>query len=91
MIKWRPPFPLVACWLALLVLLAVTVTLAYQPLGAFNVVAALGIAAVKAAIVAAIFMELQQRGGRTFIFALAGLFWLAILLWLGQMDFLTRT
>jgi cytochrome c oxidase subunit 4 len=28
---------------------------------------------------------------RTFIFAGAGLFWLGILLWLGSMDFLTRT
>jgi cytochrome c oxidase subunit 4 len=91
MTRWRPPFPLVACWLALLLLLALTVTLAYQPLGALNVVAALGIATVKAAFVAAIFMDLRQRGGRTFIFALAGLFWLAIMLWLGQMDFLTRT
>jgi cytochrome c oxidase subunit 4 len=91
MTGWRPPFPLVASWLGLLALLALTVTLAYQPLGAFNAVAALTIGSIKAAVVAAVFMELRHRGSFTFVFALAGLCWLAILLWLGLMDFLTRT
>jgi len=91
MTDWRPPLPLVASWLGLLALLALTVTIAYLPLGAFNLVISLGIAATKAALVAAVFMELRQRGDRTLVFATAGLFWLAILLWLGLMDFLTRT
>jgi cytochrome c oxidase subunit 4 len=89
--RWRPPRALLFAWLALLVLLAMTVTLSYVPLGTFNGVIALLIAATKAAIVAAIFMELRHRGARTYIFAGAGLFWLGILLWLGMMDFLTRT
>ncbi len=89
--SWRPPFHLVASWLGLLALLALTVALAYQPLGAGNFPVALGIGAIKAAIVAAVFMELRHRGARTFVFAAAGLFWLGILLWLGSMDFLTRT
>ncbi len=91
MTGWRPPFPLVASWLALLALLALTVTLAYLPFGVFNAVAALSIGAIKAAIVAAVFMELWHRSARTLIFASAGLFWLGILLWFGLMDFLTRT
>lgn len=91
MTEWRPPLALISAWLALLLLLALTVTLAYLPLGAFNAVVALMIAATKAAIVAAIFMELRHRELRTFVFAGAGLFWLGILLWLGSMDFLTRT
>ena len=91
MTTWRPPLPLVGAWLALLALLALTVTLAYAPLGTFNAVVALTIGTIKATIVAAIFMELRQRGARTFIFAGAGLFWLGILIWLGMMDFLTRT
>jgi cytochrome c oxidase subunit 4 len=91
MTSWRPPLPLVAAWLALLAFLALTVTLAYMPLGAFNAVVALTIGSFKAAIVAAIFMELRHRGSHTFIFAGAGLFWLGILLWLGLMDFMTRT
>jgi cytochrome c oxidase subunit 4 len=90
MTGWRPPLPLVAAWLALLALLALTVTFAYVPLGAFNAVVALTIGSIKAAIVAAVFMELRHRGPRTFIFAGAGLFWLGILLWLGLMDFMTR-
>ena len=91
MTGWRPPLALVLAWLALLALLALTVTLAHVPLGAFNAVVALTIATAKAAIVAAIFMELRHRGARTLVFASAGLFWLGILLWLGSMDFLTRT
>lgn len=91
MTRWRPPLALVVAWLALLALLASTVTLAYVPLGTFNAVVALTIGTIKAAIVAAIFMELRHRGPYTFIFAGAGLFWLGILLWLGMMDFLTRT
>jgi cytochrome c oxidase subunit 4 len=91
MMRWRPPLPLVAAWLALLALLALTVTLAYQPLGRINAVVALAIGTAKAAVVAAVFMELRHRGPRTFLFAGAGLFWLGILLWLGLMDFFSRT
>jgi cytochrome c oxidase subunit 4 len=91
MTDWRPPFALVASWLGLLALLASTIALAYLPLGAFNFVVALAIGAAKAAVVAAFFMELWHRGARTLVFATAGLFWLAILLWLGLMDFMTRT
>ena len=89
--RWHPPLPLLGAWVALLLLLALTVTLAYVPLAQFNSGIALIIAATKAAIVSAVFMELRQRETRTFIFAGAGMFWLGILLWLGMMDFLTRT
>jgi cytochrome c oxidase subunit IV len=91
MTGWRPPLPLIVAWLALLALLALTVALAYIPLHAFNAVAALTIASIKAGIVAAVFMELRHRGPRTLVFAGAGLFWLGILLWLGLMDFVTRS
>ncbi|MDA9432315.1 cytochrome C oxidase subunit IV family protein [Bradyrhizobium sp. CCBAU 51627] len=91
MTEWRPPLALVGAWLALLGLLALTVTLAYVPLGAGNAVVALSIGTIKAVLVAAIFMELRKRHGLTLVFAAAGLFWLGILLWLGLMDFMTRT
>jgi cytochrome c oxidase subunit 4 len=81
----------VGAWLALLALLAATVRFAYLPLQAFNAVIALTIGFTKAAIVAAVFMELRHRSPRTFIFAGAGFFWLGIMLWLGLMDFMTRT
>jgi len=87
---WYPPRMVALSWGTLLALLALTVLLAYQPLGSFNTVIALAIATVKALIVAAIFMELRERGGLMIAFAAAGFFWLAILLWLAGTDFLTR-
>jgi cytochrome c oxidase subunit 4 len=87
---WRPSLGLVACWVGLLCLLALTVTLAYQPLGIFNLLGALAIATVKAGLVGAIFMELSRSAGLVRVFAGAGFFWLMILLWLGLMDFITR-
>lgn len=87
---WRPSADLVLCWLGLLALLGLTVVLSYQPLASFNFPVAITIATIKAGLVAAIFMELRHRSGVIRAFAAAGFFWLAILLWLGLMDFLTR-
>lgn len=89
--RWHPSIDLVLGWIALLVLLGLTVALAYRPLASFNFPVAMTIAAIKAGLVAAIFMELRHKGGLVRAFAGAGFFWLAILLWLGLMDFLTRT
>jgi cytochrome c oxidase subunit 4 len=86
----RPPRALLLSWLALLVLLGLTVTLAYRPLGAFNGPIALTIATLKALIVAAIFMELRDRRPLMLAFASAGVCWLAILLWLSSTDFTRR-
>jgi len=47
---------------ALFVLTAATVAISRANLGAFNVVAALGIAAVKASLVALFFMHLKYQG-----------------------------
>jgi cytochrome c oxidase subunit 4 len=87
---WRPSVDLVLCWIGLLSLLGLTVTLSYQSLASLNFPVAMTIAATKAGLVAAIFMELRHRSGVVRGFAAAGFFWLAILLWLGLMDFLTR-
>jgi cytochrome c oxidase subunit IV len=88
---WSPPRALVISWLALLGLLTLTVFLAYQPLAGLNFAAALTIASVKVVIVAAIFMELRERNAVIIAVASAGLFWLAILIWLSGIDFITRT
>lgn len=61
-------------WLALLALLGLTVLVAYQPLGALNTVVALLVAALKALIIATVFMELRERPGLTVAFAMAGFF-----------------
>jgi cytochrome c oxidase subunit 4 len=87
----RPPRPLTLSWLALLLLLTATVTLAYQPLGAFHSPVALTIATLKALIVAAIFMELRASRPLVIAVAATGLFWLAILLWLSSNDFTRRS
>lgn len=86
----RPPRLLVLSWLALLALLGFTVLLAYQPLGAINVWVALGIAAVMALIVVAIFTELHEASALTIAVATAGLVWLGTLLWLSGTDYVTR-
>jgi cytochrome c oxidase subunit 4 len=85
-----PPRALLLCWLGLLTLLAVTVFAAYQPLGAFNTVLALAIASAKALLVAVVFMELRRASALTVAVAAAGMFWLAIMLWLALGDYVTR-
>lgn len=77
-------------WLALLVLLAVTLLAAHLNLGAFNVAAALGIAAVKSLVVAMLFMGLNRSEALVRLAAAAGFFWLVILFALTLSDFLTR-
>jgi cytochrome c oxidase subunit 4 len=88
--KWAPARQLLIAWGALLFLLALTVLIAYQPLGAFNTPIALVIAISKALIVVAVFMELRERPSVMIAFAAAGFLWLGILLWLAAADFLVR-
>jgi cytochrome c oxidase subunit 4 len=90
MAEWHLPGEVLFAWLALLALLALTVVGAYQPLGAFNTVLALTIAAGKALLVALIFMELRRDRPVTIAAAGAGFFWLGIMLWLALADFVTR-
>jgi cytochrome c oxidase subunit 4 len=88
---WHPPRILLLSWVALLMLLSLTVALAYVPLGALNVVLALAIAATKGTIVAAIFMALRGERRLTIVFAAAGFYWLLIMFWLTFADYTTRT
>ncbi len=87
---WRPPSGLVWSWLALLTLLAMTTFVAYVPISPFNTPVALLIAVSKAALVAIVFMELREHRGLVVVFAMAGFFWLGVMLWLTLADFLTR-
>lgn len=87
---WYPARALVLSWIGLLVLLGLTVLVAYQPFGAFNTMIALGVATLKTLLIAAIFMELHERNGLTTAFAAAGFFWLAVMLWLAFSDYATR-
>ena len=65
---------------ALLALTGLTIGLAFLPLGPWQMVVALGIAATKALLIALVFMHLRSGTATTRLTALAGLFWLAILL-----------
>ena len=84
---WRRNLPV---WAALLVLLSISFGAAYLPLGPFNVVIGLGIAAVKAALVGLLFMNLKRSGPLMRLVAAAGFFWLVILFALTLSDVLTR-
>ena len=75
---------------ALLVLLVLTLTANFIPLGKFNVVIALMIAISKTFLVMLFFMHVRISGRLIWIYVGVGFFWLAILLALTMADFLTR-
>ena len=81
---------LALAWVGLVLLLVLTLGLAYLPLGSANIVIALTIAAAKGIIVVLIFMKLAHSPPLTWIFAGAGLFWLALLFGLSFTDYATR-
>jgi cytochrome c oxidase subunit 4 len=80
----------VGIFLALLVLTAATVIVANFDLGWANDVVALTIAVVKALLVLTFFMHLRYSTRLTVLTALAGFFWLGILLVLTLNDYFTR-
>jgi cytochrome c oxidase subunit IV len=79
------------CWLALLVLLALTTASAFLPLRTANVFISLGIAVAKALIVLLFFMELKASAALVRVFAAAGFFWLMIMIALTSADYTHRT
>ena len=81
---------LLAVWLALLALMGLSLGSAYLRLGAFNMPAGLAIAAVKAALVAFLFMRLREAGLLMRAAALAGLAIWTIQLTLTGVDYETR-
>jgi len=77
-------------YIGLLILLGSTVGAAYLPLGPFHLVAAVGIATVKAILVVLFFMHVRNSRPRTHMLLLGGLLILAILIGLTWTDYLTR-
>lgn len=78
-------------YLALLALLALTVTVAYVDLNGWSIVLALTIAVVKALLVVLYFMHLRYSERLVWLFAAAGFIWLGILLVLMISDYLSRS
>ncbi len=76
--------------LTLMCLTALTVAVAYIDLGRFNIVAALGIATIKATLVVLFFMHAKYSPKRTKLVIFAGIFWLIILLFMTLSDYASR-
>ncbi len=82
----------VIVWIALMVLMALTVFLSTVPMGtAANTIVALIIASIKAMLVLLFFMHLKYESYKLsgVVFA-AGFFWLLILFGLTLVDYLSR-
>jgi cytochrome c oxidase subunit 4 len=80
----------VAVLLSLLGLLAISVIAAHYPLGAWSSGVALGIAALKAGLVAWYFMHLRDESSLIRVFSLAGVFCLTLMLTLLTTDYSDR-
>lgn len=80
----------VQTWAALLVLLLVTVGVAYLPLGPFNAFVALAIAGFKAILIVLIFMHIRWGSKLLHLAAVSGLLWLSLLISLVMLDYMTR-
>lgn len=79
-----------AIFATLMVLTGVTVAVAYVHLGRLNVFIALGIAGFKASLVVLYFMHVKYASPLTKLFAVTGIFFLAILLGLTMTDYASR-
>lgn len=77
-------------FVTLILLTLVTVDVAFYNLGFLSLPIALGIATVKATIVAMYFMHLRYNPKLTWLFAGAGLLWLFIMFVLTIADYVTR-
>lgn len=79
-----------AIFIALIVLTAGTVWVATLDLGRLNIIAALAIAVIKAALVLLYFMHLRYSPRLTWLIVSVAFVWLAILIGLTMSDELTR-
>ena len=89
----RPHASTRACLLvfaALIVLTGLTIGVAFVDLGPLNTPAALLIAGLKAGLVGWFFMNLRAERGLTWVYAIAGILWLAILYGLTLSDYASR-
>lgn len=87
----EPSFGLtIFVYVALLVLLGVTVLLFHVELGTWNFIAASGVATLKAILILLFFMRVSYGTPLIWLVAGAGFFWLAILFNLALSDYWSR-
>jgi len=84
------PHVYLAIILTLVALTAITVWAAFIDLGRFNIVVALVIATTKASLVVLYFMHAKYSHRRTQLVIVAGIFWLALLLFMTLSDYISR-
>lgn len=77
-------------FVALLVLLVVTVAVAYLDLGWFSNVVAMSIAVAKTLLIVLYFMHVRFSSRLTWVFAAAGLMWFFIMVGITLSDYSTR-
>lgn len=82
---------LTGVYVALMILLALTVIAALFPLGALTLVISLAIAAAKTALVVLYFMHVRYSSRITYLFVGAGVLWLSIMFTLTFGEYLGRT
>lgn len=87
---WRICRKPVLTWIALCLLLAGTCGLAYVSMGKANLPVSLVIAAIKAALVGAIFMRLSEKNTLNRLAASVGPIWIFIMFVLMGSDYFTR-
>ena len=80
----------VVTYVALIALLALTLALSQLHLGVFAPFVALTIACGKMILIVLYFMHLRHASRLTWVFAVAGFFWLGILIVLAMADYLSR-
>lgn len=81
----------VLVWVALMLFTGLTAGVSYINLGAWSGLVAIAIASTKALLVALFFMHLRYEHQKmAWVVALAGFFWLSILLMLTATDYMTR-
>jgi cytochrome c oxidase subunit 4 len=77
-------------YLALMMLLVITLGSAYVNLGPLNPIVNILIALIKATLVGLFFMHVHYDKPLLKVFAISGFFWLMILLTLGMSDYVSR-
>ncbi len=77
-------------FIALIIGTGLTVAAAEVDLGAFNNIAMLAIACIKALLVILFFMHVRWSSRLTWVVVASGFFWLLILFGLGMTDYMSR-
>lgn len=88
--NFPPVRDLVTVFAALILLLIMSAATAALPPAPWKTAFSLAVSAAKTCVIALVFMKLREHRGLMRIFAVAGLFWLAIFGTLILADYLTR-